>query len=112
MFSFFGSSQKTKVDDKPFSAFIGGGHFATLSIADDPKMGELVNLKGVVYIKGEQEIAVSQNQLVVGTQHELQIDRASGHISDKVERTVCSQSLRSKEIGPGTRRILKFFGDR
>lgn len=89
MFGFFGGSQKIKVVDKPFSAFLGGLHFASLSIADEPKVGEEVNLKGVAYIKGEQEIAVTQNQAVVGSQHELQIDRASGHVSDKIERTPC-----------------------
>lgn len=100
MFSFFSSSQKTKVDDRPFSAFLGGAHFASLSIADEPKLGQATNLRGVAYIKGEQEIAVTQNQVIVGSQHELQIDRASGHVSDKIERTLRLRSLRPKEIGP------------
>lgn len=100
MFSFFSSSSKTKVDDKPFSAYLGGAHFASLSIADEPKLGQTVNLKGVAYIKGEQDIAVTQNQAVMGSQNELQIDRASGQVSDKIERRCFLQSLSPKENGP------------
>ena len=103
MFSFFSSSQTTKVEEKPFSAFLGGAHFASLSIADEPKLGQVVNLKGVVYIKGEQEIVVIQNHTVAGTIHELQIDRASGHATDKIERSLSLRSLCPKENGPGIR---------
>ena len=88
MFGFFSSDNRSKVDDKPFSAFLGGHYFASLSIQEQPKLGQVVNLKGVAYVKGEQEIAVIQNSLVVGTQHELQIDRASGYVADKIECTL------------------------
>lgn len=88
MFGFFSSGSKIKVDDKPFSAFLGGHHFAAMSIPDEPKLGQVLNLRGVAYVKGEQEIAVIQNQLIAGTQHELQIDRASGYVADKIERTL------------------------
>jgi hypothetical protein len=88
MFGFFSSDGKYKVDDKPFSAFLGGHHFSTLSIQDEPKLGQVVNLRGVAYVKGEQEIAVIQNLAVVGSQNELQIDRASGYVADKIECTL------------------------
>ena len=86
MFGLFGGS-KNEIVDKPFSAFLGGLHFASNSLPPEPKVGVPMNLKGVLYIKGNQEIAVIQNNSVVQKQHELHIDRSTGLASDKIECT-------------------------
>lgn len=88
MFGLFGGSKPIKVTDKPFSAFTGGSHFASMSLPDPMKLGVTANLRGVLYLKGAQEIAVVQNQAVIGTNYELQIDRLTGNLTDKIERTL------------------------
>jgi len=93
MFGLFGGSKPTKVVNKPFSAFLGGIHFASISLPDDPKMDVATNLQGVLYMCGEQEIAVMQNHAVTNNKHELQIERVSGNVSDRVEASVQKKDI-------------------
>lgn len=111
MFGLFGGSKSTKVIDKPFSAFLGGLHFATVSLPNAPKLDVATNLQGVLYICGEQEIAVIQNQAVTGHQHELLIDRSTGDVSDRIDSTLLLLSFGSKKECPFNARILLLFGN-
>jgi hypothetical protein len=86
MFGLFGGDKKEEIK-KPFEAFLGGAHFAAFSIPDDYKVGAAVNLKGALFLKGDKEFVVSQNASVVGSNCELQVDRNTGLILDKVQGT-------------------------
>lgn len=88
MFGLFGGGKQTKVVNKPFSAFLGGLHFAALSLPDDPKIDVVTNLQGALYICGDQEIAVMQNHAVTGNLYEIQIERATGILSDRIESII------------------------
>lgn len=88
MFGLFTSSKTTKVEGKQFSAFLGGMHFAAQSLQDEPMLDAVVNLKGVLYMRGDQEIVVTQNESVLGERNELQIDRVTGAISDQIESSL------------------------
>ncbi len=86
MFGLFGGDKKEEIK-KPFEAFLGGAHFAVFSIPDDYKVGATVNLKATLFLKGDKEFVVSQNASIVGSNCELQVDRNTGLILEKIEST-------------------------
>lgn len=86
MFGLFGGDKKEEIK-KPFEAFLGGAHFAAFSIPDDYKQGATVNLKGVLFLKGDKEFVVSQNSSATGSSSELQVDRNTGLILEKIDST-------------------------
>ena len=97
MFGLFSSDKKEtkKVVSAPFDSFIGGAHFANSNTSQDVPRGKPVNLKGVVYLLGDLEVVISQNQTVTTKSNEMQIDRNSGLIIEKVEGTLGLTQLRS-----------------
>jgi uncharacterized protein (DUF2345 family) len=86
MFSFFSGGGGEDVS-APFQTFIQGQYFDKVQAPKDLKIGSSTNLKGVVLIRGDAELVVSQNNLVTGRTGELQIHRASASFVERVERS-------------------------
>ena len=84
MFGLFGGDKKEEIS-RPIENLISGGYFATQPVSDEPKLGAIMNMKGVLFLKGEQEFIISQNKATTGRGGEIIIDRNTGLVQEKIE---------------------------